>query len=126
MNQRQYRDVVQVNLGVCQRLKRNVLKINLEKEEISQSVEYDVIEKLFSKLGIKIQDVEGVQVIPPKSPRKVFVWFHPGVDLNKFCYNDSYRMSPGVKTGVIKPMDRREVEVLVKGLSINTPDASVL
>ena len=31
-----------------------------------------------------------------------------------------------IKTGVIKPMDRREVEVMLRGLNINTPDSSVV
>ena len=54
------------------------------------------------------------------------MWLEQGVDLNQLCYSDSYKLGVGVKTGVIKPMDRREVEVLLKGLNINTPDSSVL
>ena len=82
---RRWRDVVQSSLGVCQRLKRNVLQINLDKEEIGEVVDEDAIAKLFAKIGIKKQQVEGVQFVPPKSPRNLFVWFDR-VDLQLYKY----------------------------------------
>ena len=122
----QWRDVVQSNIGITERLKRNVLEIQLDKEENSDDVEEKNIVTLFEKLGIKKETVEGVQLVPQRSPRKIFVWFNPSVNLNNFCYEDAFRLGAGVKTGRIKPMDRREVEVLIKGLNINTPDSSVI
>ena len=123
---RRYRDVVQASLGAPERLKRNVLEIRLDKEDIGDGVEEDAVAKLFSKLGIRPEQVEGVQMVPQKFPRKIFVWFELGVDINRYCFHESYRLSDKVKTGLIKPMDKREVEVLIRGLNINTPDGSVL
>ena len=59
-------------------------------------------------------------------PRKLYVWFKVGVDLNQFCREECYRLTNGVKTGSMKPMDRKEVEVTIKGLNLNTPDTMVM
>ena len=125
-NESNWRDIVQASLGVTERLKRNVLEINLEKDEGNNVIEEEDISSLLKRLGINQQQVEGVQLIPPKGPKKIFVWFEQGIDINRFCYNEAFRLIPGVKTGVIKPMDRREVEVTISGLNINTPDSSIL
>ena len=125
-NPRNWRDFVHSNLGVNEQLKRNVLEIQLQKEEMNEIVKEGDLANLFQKLGIRKEQTEGVQLVPPRSPRKVFVWLQPGIDLNKYCFSDSFRLGAGVKTGIIKPMDRREVEVMVRGLNINTPDSSVL
>ena len=39
---------------------------------------------------------------------------------------ESYKVSEGEKTGLIKPADRSEVTVLVKNLGFNTPDSLVI
>ena len=83
-------------MNISERLKRNVLEICLDKEEISENVEDEAIVKLFQKFGIRKEQVEGVQLVPPRSPRKIFVWFEPGVDLSQYCYNDAYRIGAGV------------------------------
>ena len=83
-----WRDVVKSSLGIDERLKRNVLEIHLEKEEINDVVEEDALAKFFLKIGVKQDQVEGVQLIPPKSPRKVFLWLQPGIDLNQYCHSD--------------------------------------
>ena len=73
-----------------------------------------------------METVQGVQLVPQKSPRKVFVWLESVVDLNRYCYSDSLRGEDGVKTGLIQPMDRREEEVFVRVPNIITPDDYVL
>ena len=68
---RQWRDVVQASVGRNDRLKRNVLEIALEKESYNDEVDEEVLLQFFRYLGIKKEYVEGVQSLPPKSPRKV-------------------------------------------------------
>ena len=82
--------------------------------------------KFFKNIEVQREQIEGIQLVPPRSPRKIFIWLEQGVNLYQYCVNDSFRIGPGVKTSIIKPMDRTEVEVLLKGLNINTPDSSVL
>ena len=77
---RQYRDIVKANVGRIERLKRNVLEISLEKQNYFDRVEHDVIQTFLCKIGIRKEQVEGVQIIPPKAPRKVFVWLVPEVN----------------------------------------------
>ena len=35
-------------------------------------------------------------------------------------------MSSGVKTGLIKPMERKNVSVTIKGINLNSPDSLVM
>ena len=85
-----------------------------------------MIAKLLERVGIPKGEVEGLQLVPKRMPRKIFVWFIEGVDVTQYCRNECYRLATGVKTGTIKPMDSREVEVLIKGLNLNTPDTMVM
>ena len=48
------------------------------------------------------------------------------MSLDQFCRDDSIRVKEGIKTGLIKPMGRREVELRISGLNINTPDSLVV
>ena len=50
------------------------------------------------------------------------IWFKEGVNLTKFCTQDSYRIAEGM----IKPAGVRDVEVLIKGLNWNKPDGTVI
>ena len=61
---------VQRNLGINERLKRNVLEICLDKEQFNDAVEESAIVKLFSKLNIKKGNIEGVQLVPQRNPKK--------------------------------------------------------
>ena len=119
-----YSEKLKVNVMRSERLKRNVLEINLLTDEgIVPSIEICTVAKLLSKLGIdKTSQIVGYQL----SGRKVFVWFKEHCDLDRFCYQDSIRVSEGIKTGVIKQMGRREVDVKVTGLNLNTPDTLVM
>ena len=125
-DKRPWIDVLKLNIGRVERLKRNILEIVLEKETIFDVVEEQVLADLFKQMGIKRETVEGIQLVPPRTPKKVFVWIKPGIDLNQFCFEDSFRLNSNVKTGFIKPMDRREVEVIIRGLNLNTPDGAVM
>ena len=48
------------------------------------------------------------------------------VQLEQFCPEGSIKVADGAKTGLIKPMDCRKVEVKISGLHFNTPDSLVV
>ena len=118
-----YSDRVKARVQRSERYKRNVLEINLEFDESHVKVEKEVLAKTFSKLGIDIKSqVEGYQV----TFKKIFVWCKDQVNLDKFCKDECFRVTSGVKTGIIKPMERKSVPVTIRGLNFNTPDSLVM
>ena len=121
-----YSAKVMVNVNRNQRLKRNVLEISLDVDlGVKLKLEATDVARTLVKLGIDIQSqVEGFQVCPGNS-RKIFVWFKNDLDILRFCKDESYKVTEGIKTGLIKPMDKAEVTVLIKGLNFNTPDTLV-
>ena len=66
-----------------------------------------------------------VQVCPGYS-NKIFVWLKDNVNIDRFCKDETIRVNGSVKTGLIKPMGRREVAVTIRGLNFNTPDGLVI
>ena len=122
-----YSKQLKIRIQKSERLNRNVLEINIEKERDADAVDDEVIRKLFAKIGILKTSVECVQAVPPRFRNKVFVWFKDqDLDLNQFCKDECYKLGTGVKTGTIRPMDKKEVEVTIKNLNLNTPDSMVL
>ena len=123
-----YVDKLKVNVNRFERLTRNVLEINLEKDSSVTfiNLEAETVAKVLSNLGVDIKtQVEAVQTCPGNS-KKIFVWLKPAVNIANFCKEESLRVSSGIRTGLIKPMDRTEVTVLIKGLNLNTPDSLIL
>ena len=120
-----YSDKLKVNVRREERLKRNVLEIHLENDNKTHiNLDSDTVANLCSRIGIDIKtQVEGVQVMPGNS-RKIFVWVLDNCNLDRFCVQESIKVAPGVKTGLIKPMDKKEVIVTIKGLNFNTPKFS--
>ena len=114
-----YSDRVKIKIARSERLKRNVLEINLESENNADKIDSDAIANLLQTLGILQPDLEGYQI---SGKKKLFVWLKDGIDLTKYCRDECYRVTTGVKTVLIKPMDNKEVVVRVKGININTPD----
>ena len=110
-----------VNIMRNERLKRSVLEINLEYDTSADRIDKEMISKLFGRLGIRKGEIEGFQV----KRKKIFAWMIPGTDLGKFCTDECFRLGPGLKTSMIKPMDKSEVQVTIKGININTPDSFV-
>ena len=105
-----------------ERLKRNVLEININIDEKGGKIEKEAVAKLFSCMGLKAGgDLEGFQI----KRRKVYAWLLEGSDLGKYCTDEVFMITPGIKTTLIKPMDRREVQVTISGLNINTPDSFI-
>jgi hypothetical protein len=106
-----------------ERLKRNVLEINIALDQ-NVKIEKEAVAKFFSCMGLKAGpggDLEGFQL----KRKKVFAWLIDGSDLGKYCTVEVFRIAPGIKTALIKPMDRREVQVTISGLNINTPDSFI-
>ena len=114
----------QVNIHRNERLKRNVLEINIDTDQKSCKIEKEAVAKLFSCMGLKAGaggDLEGFQI----KRKKVYAWLLEGSDLGKYCTDEVFKIAPGIKTTIIKPMDRREVQVTISGLNINTPDSFI-
>ena len=119
-----YSDKVKVRVQNCERLKRNVLEINLDYDSGPRpKIEKDVLAKMLAKIGIDISNqMEGYQVIN----KKIYVWCKDNCDLERFCRDECFQVTDGVKTGLIKPMERRNVAVTIKNINFNTPDTLVM
>ena len=109
-----------------ERENKNALEISVETEKFGEPLNNVMIENLFGQLAIRKGDIEGIQLVPVFRPKKIFVWFREGIDLLQFCRQDCFRLAAGVKTGIIRPKNKKEVEVLVRGLDIDTPDGAVI
>ena len=59
-----WRDIVQSSLSINDRLKKNMLEISLDKEQVNDVIQEEAIAKLFQNLGIRNEQIEGVQIIP--------------------------------------------------------------
>ena len=120
-----YSDKMKLNLKRSERLKRKVLEINVESQGNFKLEEEDVA-KLMTRLGIDPKShMEGFQICPGNS-RKILIWLTDSCDISKYCKDESFRINETVRTGVIRPMDRKEVTVTIKGLNFNTPDNLVI
>ena len=118
-----YSEKVKSRIQRSERLQRNVLEVNLDFDGPQVKVEKDEVGKLFAKMGIDVRSqVEGYQI----KNKKVFAWFKLNLNIEKFCRDECFKVKDGVKTGVIKPMDRKDVAVSVRGLDLNTPDTLVM
>ena len=117
-----YSDRVKITIARSERLKRNVLEVNLESEATADRIDPEATAKLLQSMGIIQPDLEGYQL---SGKKKLYVWLKEGIDLTKYCRDECYRVAPGVKTALINPMDNKEVVVTIKGININTPDTLV-
>ena len=113
-----YSDKLKVNIVRSERLKRKVLEIQLESDEgIKVYLDKDTIRNLIVRLGVDMKtQLEGYQT----APRKLYVLCKESVQLEQFCPEGSIRVTDGIKTGLIKPMDRREVDVRINGLNLRS------
>ena len=119
-----YSDKLKVNVMRSERLKRNVLEINLESDNDERiNLGSETIAKVLATVGIDIvTQVEGFQAVS----KKLYVWLKDNVAIGRFCREESIKISEGVKTRLIKPMDRKEVDVKISFLNLNTPDSLVM
>lgn len=125
-----YADRLKTNIRYDQRLKRNVLDIELEKldRENEMVLDQTTVARLLTSIGMKTQgpscELLGYQIMYGRVVT-LAVWCVPGVNLEKFCRNENIQVSRGIWTRNIRPSGRRDVTVTVVGLDFNTPDSLV-
>ena len=124
---RSYADRAKMNIRYNQKLNRNVLEVEVEKEteEDEMILSEETIVKLLSKLHLNISHVEGYQVSYGRKKSKIEVLCKAGIDLEQFCLSESLHVEKGVRTNFIRPAGRKDVENTVAGLGFNTPDSLV-
>ena len=117
-----------MNVRFDQRLKRNVLDIEVEKEKTDDEMFLDQerIAKLCLNIGMKIEtEVEGYQISYRGKYGKIAVWCKEGIDITRFCRREIFQVCKGVNTKNIRPAGRPDVTVTFAGLDFNTPDTLV-
>ena len=122
-----YSDRLKMNVKKSERLSRKVLEITLEVDEhVQLKLEDQDVARLATRIGLDIPyHLEGYQICPGNS-KKILLWIKDSCVLEKFCRDEVYRVKEGIKTGFIRPTDRKEVTVSIRGLSFNTPDTLVI
>ena len=122
-----YSDRLMMNVKRTERLKRKVLEITLEVDnQVQVRVERSDAAKVATRIGLDpLRDLEGYQICPGNS-KKILLWLKESCNIERYCKDEVYRVAPGIRTGFIRPMDRRQVVVTVKGLNFNTPDSLVV
>ena len=123
-----YADRAKMNVRYDQRLKRNVLDIEIEKNDVKDEMflNQDVVAKLLQNIGMKIDThVEGYQVTYGGKSGKISVLCKDGIDLERFCRQECFEVCKGVMTKNIRPSGRKDITVTVSGLDFNTPDTLV-
>ena len=125
-----YADRLKTNIRYDQRLKRNVLDIEIEKLDKDNDLVLDqgCVARLLSSIGMKTaepgRELMGYQVMYNRGVT-LAVWCVPGVNLEKFCRTENIQVTRGIWTRNIRPSGRRDVTVTVAGLDFNTPDSLV-
>ena len=123
-----YADRLKTNIRYDQRLKRNVLDIEIEKLDRDNEIILDqaCVARLMTSIGINIKtQYQGYQVMYGRGGATISVWCVPGIDLERFCRTETIQVTRGVWTKNIRPAGRRDVVVTVSGLDFNTPDSLV-
>ena len=123
-----YADRTKMNVRYDQKLKRNVLDIEVEKDSIEDEMilSEETVAELLTKINMDIlTHVEGYQVSHGRKKSKIEVLCKAGLDLEQFCMYERLEVEHNVKTNFIRPAGRREVEVTVTGLGFNIPDSLV-
>ena len=124
-----YANRLRTNIRYDQRLKRNVLDIEIEKLDKENEIFLDqaCVARLMTSIGINIKtQYQGYQVIYGRGGATISVWCVPGIDLERFCRTETIQVTRGVWTKNIRPAGRRDVVVTVCGLDFNTPDTLVM
>ena len=116
-------------LNKSARDKKNVLEVNLEKhdEKAKFKLEESDIENLMKTLKISRNDCEGIQVCPLGKP-VVFITLKNEINIEKFnkWRFESIVVKEGISSSRIGPKGKREVQVQVIGLDVETKDSVVI
>ena len=124
-----YAERLRTSVKFDQRLKRNVLEIVIEKEEDEAEVILDqnVVARLMDSIRMNTAtEMEGYQIKYVKGGAIIQVWCVQGVNLEKFCRQESFQVGRGVYARRIHPAGRKDVTVTFSGLNWNTPDSLVI
>ena len=116
------------SLNISKRNKTNSLEVRLENDEGKGCFLNDEeIERLLRRLNIKANQFTSVQACPERR-NVVYITLINGIDITKFITNsnESYVLKQGIRTTSIKPINKREVNVLVFGLHPDTKDEAVI
>ena len=122
-----YAERLKTNIRYDQRLKRNVLDIEIKKldNENDFDLSQSCVARLLTSIGMNISsELKGYQIMYGRSVT-LAVWCAPGVNLEKFCRSESIQVSKGIWTKNIHPSGRKDVVVTIAGLDFNTPDTLV-
>ena len=122
-----FADRLKTNIRYDQRLKRNVLDVEIEKldKENEMVLDQTCVARLLTSLGMTIKtQLMGYQVMYGRVVT-LGVWCKPGIHLESYCRTENIQVTRGVWTKNIRPAGRRDVGVTVSGLDFNTPDTLV-
>ena len=122
-----YAERLKTNIRYDQRLKRNVLDIEIEKLDKDNDLDLSqsCVARLLTSIGMNISsELKGYQIMYGRGVT-LAVWCAPGVNLEKFCRTESIQVTRGVWTKNIRPSGRKDVVVTVSGLDFNTPDSLI-
>ena len=111
-----------------QRLNRNILEIVLEKKihQKTISVKCDDVSKICEIVGIRVgTETEGYQAHYNRQTITLSIWIKPGIGLERFVSENNTQYSSDLTITQVRPANRREVMLLITGLSFNTPDSQV-
>ena len=116
------------SMNVSKRNKTNTLEVRLENDAGTTCMLRDEeIERLLRRLNIQANQFTSVQACPERR-NVVFITLVNGLDINRFINtnNESFILKPGIRTTVIKEVNKREVNVQVFGLHPDTKDEAVI
>ena len=111
-----------------QKLNRNILEIILEKKMSQKTVNLSCedVSRLCNIVGIRVgDDTEGYQAYYNRKGITLSIWAKQGVSLEKFVNDNPREFSSDLTISQVRPAHKREVLVLITGLSFNTPDSQV-
>ena len=94
-----YADRLKTNVKYDERLKRNVLEIEIGKVEKEDDVVLDqqCVSRILTSIGINIKtDIRGYQLFYGRAIR-ISVWCLAGISLERFCRSEAIQVSKGVR-----------------------------
>ena len=90
------------------------------------SINGEDVSKICEIVGIKVgQETQGYQTHYGRKIITVAVWAKPGLSLERFVMEQAKDFNSDLAISQVRPAKRREVTLLVTGLTFNTPDAQV-
>ena len=103
---------LKTNVRYDQRLKRNILEIQLErcKKEADLNIAEEDLVRVFRTLGIDILNhITGWQIQYRGAFAIISVWIASGINVERFCKDVNIRVKEGVITSTIRPAGKTSV-----------------